>query len=127
MHVWVVSNSGATGNCCACVLGHVCSEMCGGMLWPPVSVLEGTAGLGMDRWMHIHIAISVSFLPGSLKYLEALCLTTLKSFSHLFYQSSEDYHFSTTALFGSKTKSLNISRHILISTSLHTSRHILGT
>lgn len=127
---------GRWGSQCVCVLGqacksvcvcvHVCSEMCSGT-WPPVSVLGGAAGLGVCVCMHICTAVSVSFFPNSLKYPEALCLTILKSFSHLFSQRSEDYHFSTIALFGSKTKSSSISRHVLISTSLHNSRCILGT
>lgn len=52
------------------------------------------------RCVCMDAAVLVSFSPSSLEYLQALCLTTLKSFSHL---SSEDSHFPTTPLFGSKT------------------------
>lgn len=78
--------------------GVVATSVCAG----------GAAGLGMCVWMHMCTAISASFSL-TLKYLEALCLTALKSFSHLSSQSSEDYHFSTIALFGSKTKSSSTS------------------
>lgn len=104
-----------------CVCMHLCSEMYS-ETWPPM--LEGTAGLGVCVWMHVCTAVLVSFSPNSLEYLEAPGLTTLKSFSHL---SSEDSHFSITPLFGSKTKFSSISRLVLMSTCLHTSRYILGT
>lgn len=32
-------------------------------LWPPVSVLGGTAGLGVCIWIHVCTAISASFFP----------------------------------------------------------------
>ena len=75
-------------------------------------------------WMHIGTAGSVACFPNSLKYLAAFCLTALRSFSCLSFQSSEDYRFCTTALFGSKTKFPNISKCLLVSTSLNTSRRI---
>jgi len=57
MRVWVVSNGKGNGavnmrvfwnrSAGVCVRVLMCSRMCGGMLWPPVSVLGGTAALGI--------------------------------------------------------------------------------
>lgn len=102
---------------CLCVLRVMC-------LWPPVSVLAGTAGLGIWVCIHIPTAISVSFLPNSLKYLGSLPHSSKELFSP-FHAKFRDDHCSAIAQFGSRTKSSTISRHVLL--PLYISRQVLGT
>lgn len=50
----------------SCVMA-CCGHLCAG----------GAVGLGMCVWMHVCTAISASFFPNSLKYLEALCFQSV--------------------------------------------------